>query len=146
GAGYSAVEIMEAIHRGEIKGLLSLCFNPLVSLPDATFTREALDKLEFFGVIDFFLSETAHHADVVLPGSLQEEDEGVVCSTEGRVLHIKQAVNPPGNARQDWRILCDVAARLGQAERFGYASSADIFEELREASRGGVADYAGITY
>ncbi len=145
-AGYSAVEIMEAIHRGEIKGLLSMCFNPVVSLPDAGFTREALNKLEFFGVVDFFLSETAHHADVVLAGSLQEEDEGVVCSAEGRVLHIRQAVEPPGHARQDWRILCDIARRLGDTERFAYQSSAEIFEELREASRGGVADYAGITY
>ena len=85
GPGSRAQEIMEAIHRGEIKALLSICFNPLVSLPDANFTREALEKLEFFGVIDFFLSETAHHADVVLAGSLQEEDEGVVCSAEGRV-------------------------------------------------------------
>src|SRR5204862_4556098 len=79
-AGLSAQEIMNAIHRGEIKALLSICFNPLVSLPDADFTREALDKLEFFGVVDFFLSETAHHADVVFAGSLQEEDEGVVAN------------------------------------------------------------------
>jgi assimilatory nitrate reductase catalytic subunit len=104
GAGLTAQEIMESIHRGEIKGLLSICFNPLVSLPDANFTREALEKLEFFGVVDFFLSETACFADVVLAGSLQEEDEGVVCSAEGRVIHIRQAVTPPGNARQDWRI------------------------------------------
>jgi len=64
--GYSAQEIMNAIHSGEIKGLLCMCFNPLVSLPDANFTREALSKLEYFGVVDFFLSETAHHADVVM--------------------------------------------------------------------------------
>ena len=81
--GYSAQEIMNAIHRGEIKGLLSLCFNPLVSLPDANFTREALSKLEFFGVVDFFLSETAHHADVVMAGSLQEEEEGLVAAPKG---------------------------------------------------------------
>ena len=81
--GYSAVEIMNAIHRGEIKGLLSSASIPLVSLPDANFTREALESLEFFGVIDFFLSETAQHADVVLAGSLQEEEEGVTCSAEG---------------------------------------------------------------
>ena len=62
GAGLSAVEIMEAIHRGEIKALVSMCFNPLVSLPDANFTREALQKLGFLGVIDFFLSETARFA------------------------------------------------------------------------------------
>jgi assimilatory nitrate reductase catalytic subunit len=145
-AGSTAVEIMEAIHRGEIKGLLSICFNPLVSLPDANFTREALEKLEFFGVVDFFLSETAHHADVVLAGSLQEEDEGVVCSTEGRVLHIRKAVDPPGNAREDWRIYCDLARRLGREEGFSFSSSAEIFDELREASRGGIADYSGITY
>ena len=145
-AGLSAVEIMEAIHRGEIKALLSICFNPLVSLPEADFTREALEKLEFFGVVDFFLSETAACADVVFPGSLQEEDEGVVCSVEGRVLHIRKAVDPPGNAREDWRIFCDLARRLGRKTGFEFDSSRAIFEELREASRGGVADYAGITY
>ena len=145
-AGYTAVEIMEAIHRGEIKALLSICFNPLVSLPDANFTREALEKLEFFGVVDFFLSETAHLADVVLAGSLQEEEEGIVCSAEGRVLHIRKAVDPPGNARTDWRIYCDLAARLGKEKAFAFSSPREILDELREASRGGVADYAGITY
>jgi assimilatory nitrate reductase catalytic subunit len=145
-AGLTAAEIMEAIHRGEIKGLLSICFNPLVSLPDATYTREALEKLEFFGVIDFFLSETAQHADVVLAGSLQEEEEGVVCSTEGRVLHIQQATEPPGRARQDGRIVIDLARRLGKGQYFPFESSREIFDELREASRGGIADYYGISY
>jgi assimilatory nitrate reductase catalytic subunit len=146
GPGYSAVEIMEAIHRGEIKALLSICFNPLVSLPDATFTREALERLEFFGVIDFFLSETAQHADVVLAGSLQEEEEGVVCSAEGRVIHIQKAVDPPGRARADSAIVCDLAHRLGKGTFFPFQAPADIFDELREASRGGIADYYGITY
>ncbi len=145
-AGYTAAEIMEAIHRGEIKALLSICFNPLVSLPDAHFTAEALQRLEFFGIVDFFLSETAQFADVVLAGSLQEEDEGVVCSAEGRVLHIQQAVDPPGNARVDWHIYRDLAQRLGQGERFAFRTSREIFDELREASRGGIADYYGITY
>jgi assimilatory nitrate reductase catalytic subunit len=145
-AGYSAVEIMEAIHRGEIKALLSCCFNPLVSLPDANFTREALEKLEFFGVIDFFLSETAHYSDVVLAGSLQEEEEGIGCTAEGRVIHIRKAVDPPGNARGDSWIYCELAKRLGKAKYFPYETTRDIYEELREASRGGHADYFGITY
>jgi assimilatory nitrate reductase catalytic subunit len=145
-AGYSAVEIMEAIHRGEIKALLSICFNPLVSLPDAGFTQEALERLEFFGVVDFFLSETAHFADVVLAGSLQEEHEGVVCTAEGRVVHIRKAVDPPGEAREDWKIYVDLAARLGKAHLFPYTEPKEIFEELRHASRGGTADYYGITY
>jgi len=145
-AGYTAVEIMEAIHRGEIKALLSICFNPLVSLPDAEFTRAALERLEFFGVVDFFLSETSHFADVVLAGSLREEDEGVVANVEGRVLNIPKAVDPPGNARVDWTIYCDLARRLGKGQFFSYKSSREIFDELREASRGGIADYYGITY
>jgi assimilatory nitrate reductase catalytic subunit len=146
GPGLSAVEIMAAIHRGEIKGLLSICFNPLISLPDAAFTQEALERLEFFGVIDFFLSETAMHADVVLAGSLQEEEEGVTASMEGRVIHIQKAVEPPGNARADSNIICDLAGRLGAGRYFPFHEPREIFEELREASRGGIADYYGITY
>lgn len=145
-AGYSAVEIIEAIHRGEIRGLLSICFNPLVSLPDAGYVREALEKLEFFGIIDFFLSETARHADVVLAGSLQEEEEGIVCSGEGRVIKINKAVDPPGNARGDSRIIVDLARRLGQGQYFQFPSTREIFNELRVASKGGTADYSGITW
>src|SRR5690606_5052125 len=84
--------------------------------------------------------------DVVFPGSLHEEDEGVVCSAEGRVLHIREAVEPLGNARKDWKVICDLADRLGHKERFAYQTSEEIFNELREASRGGIADYYGITY
>jgi assimilatory nitrate reductase catalytic subunit len=146
GPGLSAVEIMEAIHRGEIKALVSICFNPLVSLPDARFTREALERLELFAVADFFLSETARFADVVFAGSLQEEEEGVVASAEGRVLHIRKAVDPPGDAWPDSRIFVELARRLGKGDLFPYESPRDIFAELRRASAGGVADYAGITY
>jgi assimilatory nitrate reductase catalytic subunit len=146
GPGYTAVEIMNAIHSGEIKGLLCVCFNPLVSLPEANFTREALERLEFFGVMDFFLSDTAAHADVVLAGSLQEEEEGVTANVEARVIHIRKAVDPPGNARRDSEIVCDLARRLGKGKYFPYHEPREIFEELRLASRGGLADYYGITY
>src|SRR5262249_55803117 len=92
GAGITAEEIVEAIHRGEIKGLLSICFNPAVSAPDTSFTAEALALLEFYAAIDFFLSETGQHADLVLPGSLHEEDEGTVTTGEGRIVKINQAI------------------------------------------------------
>ena len=144
--GLSAVPLLEAIHDGRIKGLLLICFNPLVSLPDQNFIREALEKLEFFTVIDFFLSETARHADVVLQGSLMEEDEGTTTNVEGRVIHHQKAVSPPAGAREDSRIICDLAARLGAREKFAYASTRDIFDELRVASKGGVSDYFGITW
>jgi assimilatory nitrate reductase catalytic subunit len=146
GVGLASTEMMEAIHKGEIRGLLLICFNPLVSLPDAAYTRAALEKLEFFGVIDFFMSETARHADVVLPGSQQEEEEGTITTAEGRVIHVAQAVTPPGNAREDWRIICDIARRFAPWEKFPYQSPEDIFRELRHVSRGGPNDYYGITY
>jgi assimilatory nitrate reductase catalytic subunit len=146
GKGLSAEEIVEAIHEGTVKGLLSICFNPLVSAPDTTFTREALERLEFYAVIDFFLSESAHHADVVLPGSLHEEDEGTSTSGEGRIIKINAAVDPPGDARRDWEILVDIAERLGRGRYFPFRSTREIFEELRLASAGGTADYRGVTW
>jgi assimilatory nitrate reductase catalytic subunit len=146
GAGVDAYELIRKIDSGEIKGLLSLCFNPMVSLPDNNFVRQALEKLEFYVVIDFFLSESAHHADIVLPGSLHEEDEGTVTQIEGRVIKINQAVDPPGDARQDWRIIQDIAKAIGQERGFGFDSPREILDELREASKGGIADYSGITY
>ncbi|HXG66339.1 MAG TPA: molybdopterin oxidoreductase family protein [Blastocatellia bacterium] len=145
-AGVDAYEIFRKIDRGEIRGLLSICFNPKVSLPDNHFVTQALDKLEFYVAIDFFLNETAHHADIVLPGSLHEEDEGVVTQIEGRVIKINKAVDPPGDARQDWRIIQDIARALGRERGFAFSSPREIFDELREASRGGIADYSGITY
>ncbi|MCB0976550.1 MAG: molybdopterin oxidoreductase family protein [Acidimicrobiales bacterium] len=146
GAGVPAVEMIEQIHAGRIKGLLSICFNPLVSSPDANFTREALDKLEFYAVIDFFLSETGQHANIVLPGSLQEEDEGTTTSGEGRIIKINAAVEPPGEARRDWEILLDIAQRLGKGHYFPYENTEQIFEELCRASTGSSADYTGATW
>jgi len=146
GKGVTSPEIFELINRGEIHGLVSICFNPMVSLPDTAHTREALERLDFFTVIDFFLSETARHADIVLAGSLQEEDEGTVTSTEGRVIRIRPAVAPPGEARRDWEIIRDLACRLGAAEHFQFSSTREIFTELARVSKGGTADYSGITW
>lgn len=146
GKGIPAQEIIEAIHAGAIKGLLSICFNPAVSAPDSNFTTEALERLEFYSVIDFFLSESAQHADVVLPGSLHEEDEGTSTSGEGRIIKINAAVDPPGEARLDWQILVDIAERLGRGKHFRYRDTHEIFEELRLASAGGTADYRGATW
>ena len=145
-AGVDCVEMMRKVDAGEIKGLLSICFNPKVSLPDNNFVTRALEKLEFFAVIDFFMSETAEHADIVLPGSLHEEDEGVVAQVEARVIKINKAIDPPGEATQDWRIIQDIARALGRERGFTFQSPREIFDELRIASKGGIADYYGITY
>jgi assimilatory nitrate reductase catalytic subunit len=146
GSGVDAYELFRKIDRGEIKALLSICFNPKVSLPDSTFVTRCLEKLEFYAAIDFFLNDTARHADIVLPGSLQEEDEGTVTQVECRVIKINKAVDPPGEARQDWRIVQDIAQALGRPHGFTFSSPREIFDELRVASKGGVADYSGITY
>jgi len=145
-AGVDAYEMFRRVDRGEIRGLLSICFNPKVSLPDNNFIKRCLEKLEFYVAIDFFLNETAAHADIILPGSLQEEDEGVVTQIEGRVIKINKAVEPPGDAKQDWRIIQDIAKALGRERGFTFNEPREIFNELRVASKGGIADYSGITY
>jgi assimilatory nitrate reductase catalytic subunit len=146
GPGVDAYEMFRKIDAGEIKGLISICFNPKISLPDNSFITRALDKLDFYVAIDFFLNDTALHADIVLPGSLQEEDEGTVTQVEGRVIKINQAVDCPGEARRDWVIIQDIAKALGRTHGFTFNDPHEIFEELRIASKGGVADYSGITY
>jgi assimilatory nitrate reductase catalytic subunit len=146
GKGNTAQEIMNMIDAGEIKALISICFNPVISLPDSNFTRQALGKLEHYTAIDFFLNETAYHADVVMAGSLHEEEEGTSTSGEGRVIRIRKAVDPPGNAKADTEILLEIARRMGRGQYFEYADSEAIFNELRVASKGGTADYYGITY
>src|SRR4051812_36928344 len=146
GPGVDAYELFRKIDAGEIKALIAICFNPKVSLPDNQFVTKALEKLEFFVAIDFFLSETAQHADIVLPGSLQEEDEGTVTQVEGRVIKINKAVDCPGEARQDWIIFQDLAKALGRERGLTFESPKEMFEELRTASKGGVSDYSGVTY
>ena len=144
--GVDAYEIFRKIDKGEIRGMLSICFNPIVSLPDSSFIERMLEKLEFYVAIDFFLNETARYADIVLPGSLHEEDEGTVTQVEGRVIKINKAVECPGDARQDWVIIQDIAKALKRERGFTFESPREIFDELRVASKGGICDYNGITY
>lgn len=145
-SGVDAYEIFRTIDRGEIRGLLSICFNPLIPLPDNNYVRAQLEKLEFYVAVDFFMNETARCAHLVLPGSQQEEDEGVVATVEGRVVRINKAVQCPGEARQDWRIIQDIAKALGRERGFTFKDPGEIFAELRVASKGGTADWSGITY
>lgn len=144
--GVSAYEMMEKINDGDIKGLFLMCSNPAVSSPNANLVKKALRKLTFFVAIDLFISETAKYADVILPASSYLEDEGTMTNVEGRVT-LREASRPcPGEAKHDWQIICEIASVLGKGRYFSYTSAKDIFNELREASRGGIADYSGITY
>ena len=145
-AGVSVVEMFDKMREGEIKGFLSVCNNGMVSLPDTNRIRQSLEGLEFNVNIDFFMSEASRYADVVLPGTTWAEDEGVTANSEARVVKINKAVDPPGEARTDWWIICEIAKRLGRGKYFNFNSPREIFDELRVASRGGNADYYGITY
>jgi assimilatory nitrate reductase catalytic subunit len=145
-SGVSAVELVHLFESGEVRGLLALCNNPFVSMPNADRIERCYDNLEFHVQLDFFLSETAARADVVLPCTTWAEDGGVTTNGEGRVVLRHKAAEPPGEARPDWWIIGEIARRLGAAERFAFTSIDDIFEELRGASKGGIADYSGITY
>lgn len=146
GKGVSAYEMMELAHKREIRALFVMGSNPIVSNPNAGLVEEALKGLDFLVVADMFLSESAKLADLVLPVTSYLENAGTLTNLEGRVL-LREAARPaPGEARHDWEILCELAERLGRGDKFPFRSVEEIFEELRLASRGGIADYYGITY
>ena len=140
---FRQLELMEA---GEIRGLINICSNPMVSWPDQGRTRRILEALELYVVIDIFLSESALLADVVLPGSAWAESDGVVANSDALVCKYNKAVDPPGEARSDIWILNELARRLGRGQYFPSDEPREVFDELRRASAGGRADYAGITY
>ncbi len=144
--GVSAVEMFDKMREGEIRALLSICNNGMVSLPDTNKIRQSLEGLDFNVCIDFFMSESARYADVVLPGTSWSEDEGTTTSAEGRVVKINKANDPPGEAKVDWWIIQEIGKRMGREKYFPFNSPREIFDELRVASKGGTADYYGITY
>ncbi|MGN7942585.1 assimilatory nitrate reductase catalytic subunit NasC [Virgibacillus sp. 6R] len=144
--GVSAFEMFKKIDDGEITGMLLMCSNPVVSNPNANFVKSALKKLKFLVAIDLFVSETAEYADLILPTSSYLEDEGTMTNLEGRVI-LREASRPcPGEVKHDWEIICEIAKVLGKGQYFPYKKAEDIFNELRIASKGGIADYYGITY
>jgi assimilatory nitrate reductase catalytic subunit len=143
--GLSACELLNALGPdGGIRCLLVMASNVAVSAPEATQLIERLKALDLLVVADIFLSETAALADVVLPVAQWAEDEGTMTNLEGRVLWRRRAKEPPPGVWTDAQILKALADRLGRGRFF----TADIIEtsaELRRASAGGIADYAGIT-
>jgi formate dehydrogenase alpha subunit len=126
--GLTAVEILHHAGEGKIRGLYIMGENPFLSDPNANRTRLDLSRLEFLVVQDIFLTETAEFAHVVLPAAAFAEKDGTFTNSERRVQLLRKVTAPPGEAREDWRIVCDVAARMGHPMR--YESSRDIMDEL----------------
>jgi formate dehydrogenase major subunit len=126
--GLTVVEIIDAIHEGEISGMYIMGENPAMSDPDQTHARAALAMLDHLVVQDIFLTETAWHADVVLPASAHAEKIGTYTNTNRQVQIGRPALTMPGGARQDWEIIVDLAKRIGLD--WNYRSVADIYTEM----------------
>jgi assimilatory nitrate reductase catalytic subunit len=147
GKGRSAYELFDSCGtQNGIRALFVTGSNPAVSAPNALHVVDRLRALDFLAVSDFFLSETAALADVVLPAAQWAEEEGTITNLEGRVIRRRRAVAPPDGVRTDIEILCGLARHLGKTDGFSFAGAAGVFDELRLATAGGVADYSGITY
>jgi assimilatory nitrate reductase catalytic subunit len=147
GPGRSAYELLDALGTDSgPKALLVFGSNVVVSAPRSAHIAERLSTLDLLVVADLVLSETAALADVVLPVTQWAEEVGTMTNLEGRVLLRQRAVDAPAGVRTDLEVIAGLATRLGQpAERFP-ADAEAVFTELRAASRGGLADYSGISY
>ncbi|MEV5096064.1 molybdopterin oxidoreductase family protein [Streptomyces rochei] len=144
GPGRSAYELLDALGT-DIRSLLVMGSNPVVSAPRAAHVEERLRSLDFLAVCDVVLSETAALADVVLPVTQWAEETGTTTNLEGRVLLRRRAITPPEGVRSDLEVLHELAGRLGVEKGFPTRPE-EVFDELRRASAGGPADYSGIDY
>ncbi len=136
--GLTVVEVMHAIKKGEVRGMYVMGENPAMSDPDANHARESLAALDHLVVQDIFLTETCYLADVILPASAFPEKDGSFTNTDRLVQMGRQAINPPGDARQDLWIIQQIAAKLGLDWHYSHVS--EVFDEMRHTmpSIGGI--------
>ena len=138
--GLTVTEMMEKAHEGGLKGMYIIGENPMVSDPDLNHAKKSLERLDFLVVQDIFLTETAELADVVLPSSSFAEKEGTFVNTERKVQRVRKAVESPGEAREDWKIISDLAGRMGYP--MNYENAHAIMQEIAEVT----PSYCGINY
>jgi formate dehydrogenase alpha subunit len=138
--GLKITDMIPAAHDGKLKALYVIGENPLVSDPDLNHCEKSLKNLEFFVVQDIFMTETAQLADVVLPASCFAEKNGTFSNTDRRVHLVRKAVEPPGEAWDDWKITCEIATRMGYEMK--YENARQIMEEISKVT----PSYGGITY
>ena len=138
--GLTVVEMVNAAAEGKLRALYVMGENPVLSDPDSNHVEEALKKLDLLVVQDIFLTETARLAHVVLPAAGFAEKDGTFTNTERRVQRVRKGLEPPGQARSDWEILCDLARRMGRPMQYPDASA--IMDEIARLT----PSYGGITY
>ncbi len=139
--GLTTVEIAKAAYDGKVKGLYIMGENPMVTDPNLNHAEEAFRKLDFLVVQDIFLTQTAQLADVVLPASAFAEKDGTFVNSDRRVNRVRKAVEMPGEAREDWRIIHEVAQRMGYPMP-DYSDASEIFHEIAKVT----PMMAGISY
>jgi len=133
-------EMLEAASEGKIKAMYIMGENPMLSDPDLKHVEESIDALEFLVVQDIFLTETAKKAHVVLPAAAFAEKDGTYTNTERRVQKSHKAISTPGEARQDWEIICDISSRMGYPMKYNHPS--EIMDEIAQVT----PQYGGISY
>lgn len=126
--GLTLIEMIDKAYEGGIKALYIIGENPLLSDPDLTHVKEAMERLEFLIVQDIFPNETSAYADVVLPASSYAEKDGTFTNTERRVQLVRKAIEPIGESRPDWNIICDLSGRMGYT--MNYRGPYEIMEEI----------------
>ncbi len=133
--GLKAVDMFNAVEAGKIKALWVMCTNPAVSMPNARKARAAIKNCDFVVVSDMFArTDTAKLADAVLPATGWGEKDGTVTNSDRTISRQRAVLPPPGEARHDWDIMCDVARRMGFSTGFNYSGPAEIFREHAELS------------
>ncbi|MFN3974886.1 MAG: formate dehydrogenase subunit alpha [Dehalococcoidia bacterium] len=141
--GLNAMQLLDAAREGRLKALWVIGWDLLQTMPNASLTRQALEALEFLILQDLFLNETARAVGhIFLPVASAFERDGTFMNSERRIQRLRTAVAPPGQARPDWEILCEVARGMGKGHIFHYASPQEIWDEIRQVW----PDVAGITY
>jgi formate dehydrogenase alpha subunit len=139
--GLTLVEMIESARNGDLKGMVVVGENPILSDPDTNHVKEALQSLDLLVVQDIFLTETAKLAHVILPASSFAEKEGTFTNTDRRVQRVRKAIEPVGQSKPDWQIISELAKEIG-SEGFDFASPKEIMREISSLT----TSYAGITY
>jgi len=141
--GYTVTEMIDDLaSRKNLKCMYVMGENFMLSDPNLNRVKEALENLEFLVVQDIFLSDTCELADVVLPSACYAEKNGTQTNTERRVQKLRRAVDPPGKAKPDWLIICELADRMGHGSKFSYRDESEIFDEIAKVA----PSYAGMSY
>ncbi|RLI19076.1 formate dehydrogenase subunit alpha, partial [Candidatus Bathyarchaeota archaeon] len=140
--GLTVTETIQAAHQGRLKAMYVIGENPALSDPDTSHVKEGLKRLQFLVVQDIFLTETARLADLVLPAASPLEKEGTFTNTERRVQRVRKVLFPPGEAKEDWKIISEIAKRMGYSSQFAYNNPSEIMKEIASVT----PSYAGITY